>query len=246
MDRIVPGQESAPGRRWVDAQERPAGWLGDRDQLQAPLPVYRSMTMAGAHVVAAIEDRLGVTAATAPVLISDAPELARRARWVCVLLLEREAVGDDPARGREVDLARWHALLGATDEERHAVEGLWRILTGQTQLGSQPDDWPFTLAQWLIAPLRADAAPLSVAQWRRVFVRGGVDRRRAQRMAQAEVAADLECEARLGAALWGELRRSQLMHPLHVAPIGRLIADETHRARALLACGGAGLATDAA
>jgi hypothetical protein len=108
-------------------------------------------------------------------------------------------------------------------------------------LGSQPDDWPFTLARWLIAPLLEDAAPPSVAQWRRVFVGGGEDRRRAQRMAQTEVAADLECAARLGAALWGELRRSQLMHPLYVAPIGRLIADETHRARARLASRGAGV-----
>jgi hypothetical protein len=165
-------------------------------------------------------------------------ELLHRARWSCILLSQREFAGDRPALGWDRRLDPWHTLLGSSVAQIDGIDGVWRILTGQTPMGSQPLDWPFTLARWLLAPLLCDSPVASQTEWARMFRRGGLDRRSARRCAEMTIAAERESERLLGSVLSAELRRSQFMHPVRLAPFARLIADATRHERVWIAVEG--------
>ena len=210
--------------------------VGDasRDDPTAKTPVVRAMSTAAKGIVDAMahSERTG-----APDFRSDAQvtgELLHRARWSCILLFEREFVGDDSCAGREIQLDPWHTLLGSSATHMDGVDGVWRILTGQTPMGAEPLDWPFTLSRWLIAPLLCDAPAVSHSELTRMFRRGGLDRKSADRYAEMAISDDREGELRLGTALWAELRRSQFMHPVRLPPFANLIVDGTRRVRRLL------------
>ena len=230
----------------LDGVERPAPVPGRGAARLAPrpgtgghagtaAPVLRAMSAAGARIVDAMATReqFGVPEFNSALRIKH--EVLNRAQWSCILLFEREAAGDGPAVTSATCLDRFHFLLGSSASDQDRLDGIWGVLSGQTAMGSQPLDWPFVLARWVVAPLLRDAPRATLTEWTRVFHHGGEDRPSSRRYAQMAVADDRGNERRLGAELWAELRRSQFIHPMRLSPLANLIVHETHEGRGLIA-----------
>lgn len=230
-----------PLRQWtdhllleVDSVPAPHIGAGNADELKAKTPFFRAMSIAGAQLAGTVA-KSGETFLPGLRGDTDVVEvLLHRARWSCMLFFERAAAGEDPRAGRTTTFAAWGTMLGCSAQEMAGVEGVWMILTGQTPMGSHRLDWLSTLARWLIAPLLEDAPPVTESDLVRMYRRGGEDRRAARRMAEAEAREIRIAEALLGPTLAAEMRRSQLIHPMPVMAVARLIAEATQRGRDLL------------